>query len=426
MNSWSVALFRGLVLALPGLALQAAPAPYGEDFVRTGAQWDEGGLAWLELSAKTTEPQDVEPFVRQVESLEQAGGPYADGLAEPLASLGRHYRQSGDYQQAVSLYRRAMHVVRINDGLGSARQIPLLRELLLSYRQAGDLEALDERYDYYFHLFGNGRPPFTPARLRAAREYMRWQREAVRLNQGASEKRLLELIELNEDILQAIQLQADVPYHWRRDFSYSQMLNHYLLLQRLEPTVSERQLLTSREYMGSLQAVQSLEDQKLDLRLRSAPARIAGMLEELAVAAAIQGPVEEAAVQLSLADWSFWTGNKRQAEIAYRQVVEILNGAGEDALLQQWLGEPVELPDNGVFWQAETAPDVATVTVEARYDVSALGRVSELQTRIPDGTDDRSLYRFRRKLLSTLFRPRWVTGEPEAVASIARHYRILD
>ena len=76
---------------------------------------------------------------------------------------------------------------RINDGLYSERQVPLLRELLQSYREAGDYEALDERYDYYFRLYGNGQPPYTEIRLRAALEYLRWQREALRLGVGGRE-----------------------------------------------------------------------------------------------------------------------------------------------------------------------------------------------------------------------------------------------
>ncbi|RLQ21602.1 tetratricopeptide repeat protein [Seongchinamella sediminis] len=426
LNTCPLSLLCGLLLALQPLVAAAAPAPYGEGFVRLGAQWGEGGLEWLERPGDSNIPGDGQAFEQQLESLEQAGGPYADSLAEPLASLGRHYRQAGDYQQAAALYRRAMHVIRVNDGLGSDRQVPLLRELLLSYRQAGNLEALDERYDYFFHLFGNGRPPFTQARIRAAQEYMRWQREALRHELGAGRQRLLKLIELNADMLEHMQQQANVPYRWLRDVSYSQVLNHYLLLQRFEPTIAEQQLLTSREYMGTQQVVQSLEEQKLDARLRTAPAQVAAIFRQLSRAAAGQGAVETAAVHLGLADWYFWNGNRQRAAASYREVVAILNEAGEQALLQQWLGEPVELPDNGVFWRAETFAAGPAATIEARYDVSARGRVSGLEARHTGGDEDHNLHDFRRQLSATLFRPRWASGEAEAVEGLTRRYRLLD
>ena len=414
-----------MLLLPPWVVASAAPAPYGEDFVRTGAEWREGVGRWRELATASSGAVDTEPFIRQMETLEISAGPYADGLAEPLASLGRHYRQQGDYEQAVSLYRRAMHVVRINEGLKSERQIPLLRELLLCYRQAGELESLDERYDYFFHLFGEGRPPYNPARVQAALEYMRWQREALRHELGVEKRRIVALIDLNEGMLESLRLQADIPYSWRRDVSYSQLLNYYLLLQRFKPALSEQQLLTSREYMGGAQGVQSMEDQKLQSRLRSAAAQGATMLQELAVAAARAGPIEEASVKLALADWYFWNGKRQQAVAAYASVVKMLNDAGEDSLLQHWLGTPVELPDNGVFWQPELIEDEATVIVQADYDVSASGRVSGLQAQLLPGAKEQSIQGFRRKLASTLFRPRWVNGEPEAVGGLRRRYQLL-
>ena len=394
--------------------------------MRSGADWREGVGRWRDLAIDTGKPVDTQPYLRQMKVLELSGGPYADGLAEPLAALARYHRQQGGYEQAASLYRRAMHVVRINDGLKSDRQIPLLRELLLCYREAGKLETLDERYDYFFHLFGEGRPPYNPARVQAALEYMRWQREALRRNLGTDKRRMVALIDLNQEILESLQLQADIPYSWRRDLSYSQLLNYYLLLQRFEPALSEQQLLTSRDYMGAQQVVQSLEDQKLQAGLRSAAARGAAMLEELAGAAVLQGPVEQASVKLALADWYFWNARRQQATEAYASVVRILDDAGEELLLQRWLGAPVELPDNGVFWQPEVTAEEAPATVEAHYDVSAKGRVSGLDARLLQATEEQSLNGFRRKLSSTLFRPRWANGKPEAVSGLRREYHILD
>ena len=393
--------------------------------MRLDAQWAEGGVHWQQVSDDTQAPVDVAPYQQQLQSLEEGGGPYTDGLAEPLASLGRHYRSQGDYEQAVALYRRAMHVVRINDGLNSDRQIPLLRELLVSYREAGDLQSLDERYSYFFHLYGNGQPPYSQLRIGAALEYMRWQREAIRREMGGDQRRLIKLIELNEDILESMQLEVDIPYSWRRDLTYSQVLNFYLLTQRFVPAQAEGQLLTSRDYMGSKPAALSLEEQKLEARLRSATAQVARVLDELLAAASLQGPVEVATIHLALADWYHWNGSRQRAAGAYEMVVSTLRDAGEDALLQEWLGEPVELPDNGVFWQPELRADARPVTVAASFDVSARGKLSQLQTRLLQ-EEERSLNRFRRQLASTLFRPRWVNGEAEAVSGLRREYQLLE
>lgn len=426
LNNWSVVRLLLLVVALGPLTVLGAPAPYGEEFVRRGAAWAEGGVHWQKVASETSQTVDPGPYRQQLDALEQGDGPYADGLAEPLASLGRYYRQQGDYPRAVALYRRAMHVVRINDGLYSERQIPLLRELLVSYRESGDLEALDQRYEYFFRLYGNGQPPFSDLRVRAALEFMRWQREALRRELGDEKRRLLALIDLNEDLLQAVQQDLEAPYAWHRDLSFSQLNNLYLLLQRFKPSVQDTHLLTSRDYMGAKPAVADLEQQRMDGRLRSAPAKGVAVLEQLSLKAKLQDPVEAASVQLALGDWYFWNNSKQRAARAYSSVVQLLGSADEQQLLEEWLGEPVELPDTGAFWQPTLKPQNEPTIVRASYNVSSRGKVGKLETRVVAGDQGASLNSFRRQLSSILFRPRWIRGEPEAVSGLLREYQLLD
>ncbi len=415
-----------MTLCLQSFAGLCAPTFYGEDFIRFGASWEEGGEGWQELAGATPGPAEAKPYMKQLEALELRDGPYADGLAEPLAALGRYYRRQGEYQEAVNLYRRAMHVVRINDGLYSDRQIPLLRELLVSYREAGDLKSLDQRYDYFFRLYGGGQPPFTELRLRAAREYFRWQREALRRDVGKNSRRLLDLINANEELLLGLQQDVEVDYLWRREMAFSQLKNLYLLLQRHSPLLQESQVLTASQYIGAKPAVAELEEQRMNSLLRSAPAKGADLLKQLMSAARMRGPAEHASVELALGDWYLWCGSKQRSSEAYAAVVAELQGAGESGLLEQWLGTPVELPDNGVFWVPQLIGVDEGPVVRASYDVSSRGRLSQLQTTLISGSEDTSLNSFRRKLSAVLFRPRWVNGEPEAVTGLQRDYQILN
>ncbi|MBP6682355.1 MAG: tetratricopeptide repeat protein, partial [Halioglobus sp.] len=171
------------VLLLPLTAPAGTPAPYGEDFVRLGQSWqDAGRLAPLPTPAAPDAAElDSAHYERELGQLENRGGPYAETLAEPLADMARVLRRSGDIAGAQQAYQRALHLVRVNEGLYSERQVPILRELFDIYRMTGDLAMLDGRYDYFFSLYGSGQPPYTPIRLGAGLEYMRWQREALRL-----------------------------------------------------------------------------------------------------------------------------------------------------------------------------------------------------------------------------------------------------
>ena len=143
---------------------------------------------------------DSKRFENQLDAL-KGGGPYADALAEPSptspvciaapATWSRHNRPTS-----------APCVVRINDGLYSERQVPILRELFETYRLTGDMATLDARYDYF--------SGFTAAASRRTHLYgsaPRWNTcagsEALRLGlDGEGSDRLLALYSLNEQLLQ--------------------------------------------------------------------------------------------------------------------------------------------------------------------------------------------------------------------------------
>ncbi|MBE9539982.1 MAG: hypothetical protein IMF06_12925, partial [Proteobacteria bacterium] len=134
---------------------------------------------------------------------------------------------------------------------------------------------------------------------------------------------------------------------------------------------------------------------------------------------------QRARAVLELADWYQWNGSKRRASEQYEAVVKILTEGGQGGLMQAWFGQPVELPDNGVFWQPplpgpETEPSVVTAT----YDVTSQGSVKKLSV---DVEGEAPVYRFKRELKNTRFRPRYDTdGESVYVEKLSREYELYD
>ncbi|MBE9540258.1 MAG: tetratricopeptide repeat protein, partial [Proteobacteria bacterium] len=178
------------------------PSFYGEKFVLKGKTWAEVRPPVSIVTASSGALKSEKAYRRQLDSVESTGGPYAYELAEPLLGLGRYHASNGRYGKARDLFRRALHNVRLNDGLYSELQTPYVRALLDTIRLSGDLNALDDRYNYFFRLYGSGQPPYTRLRMRASLEYLRWQREALRLEFDSQEKkRLLTLYQLNESLL---------------------------------------------------------------------------------------------------------------------------------------------------------------------------------------------------------------------------------
>lgn len=440
LNSWPAScacrraqLLSGtllLLLLLGSASTWAGKYAYGEKFVRVGRNWaDAGPVAGSTARERPARAQGDAAYQQQLATLEVQGGPYNDALAEPLTGLGRYHRDQGDLDQAMRLYRRALHVVRINDGLYSERQLPILQELLEAYRVSGDMQALDDRYEYYFHLYGKGRPPFTPVRLRAALAYLRWQREAVRLGiDGDSTRRLLALYQLNTDLLQATAVDSSVALPWYRELVLSQLRNLYLMEDRFASTAEKIGIESQLPLLGNEWDQKDFDRRRLETIQRGALSRGSGLLRDLIERTAGTGEVTEVArLYLELGDWYQWHAKYFQAGEQYRQVVQLLGEQQQTGLLQQWLGEPVELPDNGAFWQPFPGPPAQRrAVVNVRYDVSARGRVSNMQASVADPADESRISGLKRKLAQIRFRPRWVNGSAEAAEGVQRDYELLD
>jgi len=412
-----------IAISLPLPVFAQGPALYGQSYVRLGNA-ESGEVAGLvEGTVEPWAEEDIVRYQAQLDQRQRQDGPYTDTLAEPLAGLGRYHRERGEYQKALSLYQQAVHVVRINDGLYSERQIPYVRDLLTTYRMLGDLETLDERYDYFFRLYGAGEPPYSDLRLRAAVEYLRWQREALGRIRENRVRRMLELYELNEAILSAAEQSLEVSLHWYTQLTMSQVHNFYLLQAEFGP----------EKYGGAVQSVGGLytsqgqdldlQQQRLDAALRVSYKRGQQLLQGLLEKTIETGDdVARARVHLASGDWLRWNGRTQPATEQYREVISLLEDGGQHELLQQWLGNPVELPQQ---WSPDNFTRDSEVALLAQYDVSSKGAARNISVSALDTGGENYTGRLRRKLSDTRFRPRFIQGEAESAAGISREYRLF-
>ncbi|GAB3309575.1 hypothetical protein [Haliea atlantica] len=410
----------GIILALSmGCASLQAATRYGEDFVRLGGDWPET-RAWRAPGERVREvgPQHREQLREleaRLQASEQAAGPYAPALAEALNDLGRLYREAGELDQSLRAYRRALHVVRINQGLYSEGQLPLLRQVLEVQGLRGDWQALDERYDYYFRALSAQ----AGEDLEAVLEYLRWQRQALRLEFDKREdQRLLRLLGLNADLLQS-GAALDAPTHWA--LLESQLHNLYLLQAWQAPVVMQRDTGLRSAALAGVPMELSAREQRLINLQRSAVNEGTVLLEQF-LARPDLGDVElRARAHLALADWEQWNGRRGALE-RYASLVAWLDSQQREDLRRAWFAEPVELPDNGVFWRPGDAESAAVL---ADYSVSPEGRARGVDTRAGDEAARGYAIHLYRQLLSTRFRPAFGdAGAPQMVEGLERRYRV--
>ena len=400
------------------------PTAYGEHFVLLEQGEASNAEAAADSLPAATEGGEAE-YERQLLEMEQQGGPYAAALAEPLAALARLQEQQGDTQQSRRLYERALHLVRVNEGLYSERQVPILRQLLGSYRQTGEMQDLDARYDYYFRLYGAGQPPYTDLRLGATLEYLRWQREALLLELDPEPSgRLLSLYNLNQQVLDAAATEEGIPYPLYKRLALSQLCNLYLVQHLYRPELQSSNEVPQHLTAGAWEPREANE-YRLEMLQRGAVSRGRELLDDLIARTPANEPLELALNYLELGDWNQWNDKRSDADAVYRRVIGLLAEADEPTLSGQWLGTPRELPANGVFELPQAAGDSRAAVVEAGFDVSVEGRARNIETRAEKEDDEGSARRLRRELADMRFRPAYLEGEPGAVQGLSRRYEWL-
>ena len=110
----------------------------------------------------------------QVDEIQSKQGINSPDLIGPLTNLGLIFREQGDANLAIAAFERARHVVRVNYGLSSFKEAPLVRQLVQIEEARGNAAAAWElEQELLGMIYGSPAPRPTsrfrpPARLSKA------------------------------------------------------------------------------------------------------------------------------------------------------------------------------------------------------------------------------------------------------------------
>jgi hypothetical protein len=103
-------------------ALAAAPAVFAQS--RFGA-----------------DAQRRQAIAERIEQEERTNGPHSETLIGPLSDLALLYQDTGDHDLAIAVITRVRQVVRVNEGLHSLEQIPLIQQMIANAEAMGRFDA---------------------------------------------------------------------------------------------------------------------------------------------------------------------------------------------------------------------------------------------------------------------------------------------
>lgn len=361
----------------------------------------------VEIGAQTRE---LAAYQQALDDAIAERGPYSPGLEETYQGFGRYLQQAGRHEDALAILRKAQHLERVNHGIHSAAQIPVLRSMIASYRATGQVEATTDTHRELLRLTDRGLGTDDPARIGLLHDAARWHLAAHRFD--ADERRLAHL-QAAQDLLGRAWSLAQPPAvdtATRVALLRDQALLHYQVLRDRDirsraPQVPAGYRLINEAPGTGMRALTASVRQGRELL----EARIALLERESPTATA-----ELRHARLDVADWELLFGALESAMQAYRALL----AEGPDAALL------FAAPSPALSARADGSPGLAA---RVRLDVSAKGQPDDIELLDSTPFSDPELrHRILRAVRETRFRPAFAAGAPVAATGAVIAFPLAD
>ncbi len=351
--------------------------------------------------------------------IEKDRGAYAQALPEQLISLGLALQEQGRHEEAVVVFKRGGHLIRINNGLYSAGQIPFLRGEISSNLVVGELTEVDQRQQYLLQVQQRSLASGEPY-VQALMQQAGWQYNSYRMGIGKEERMFSRLLSMWDLYRLAISDIMD------REGATSPMLLpplHGML--KAQYLISMYQAKLGGGVGNSNQTEQYRFEAYLSQNYKKGNAVIRAIYNVEQNRYGDHG-LPTAVTLVMLGDWMLWHDKRESANQAYLEALGELAEL-DDAQIQveHIFGEPVALPDiDGIRpLPPSVAAEQGDILLEFR--INPRGHVINL-VRLDESEDDKAkANKLMRKLRKTKFRPRFAGGEPIITDKIVRAYEIV-
>ena len=85
-----------------------------------------------------------------------------------LRDLGAAYFADGEYGEAIDSFGRAIHLLRVNEGLYTHEQTGMVEQIIEAHLQVGNFIAADDQHEYLYRVRKANLSPADPEMIAAA------------------------------------------------------------------------------------------------------------------------------------------------------------------------------------------------------------------------------------------------------------------
>lgn len=373
-------------------------------------------------------------YLDEIKKIEIESGAYSNQLSEQLSGLGKVYQDIGQHDEAIEAFKRSAHISRINDGLYSLNQVPIVENMAESFVRRGQWKDASESKQYLLWLYHKNYEDGDQRLLPAINSLSHWFLSYHAMHYNSSTINLVSLADgMFKNSLRIIRDNyGDTDIRSADAYKGLIQTNWYF---RTMPTIPGLEYINSEfETIPSNDLSMDPQRKQLDLVYVHRRSRREGMsaingLIELYADNPEAPPGAEAQAIVELGDWNLLFGDRHNAIDAYKEAQQKLSSNEHEEVRSQvnkLFGRPVALPNLPLLESIaglESPEQPSSGYVVAQFDVSKQGDVRNISILESMPENDISQRRKAKMSLSRVkFRPRFVNGEPVYTEHMIHRY----
>ncbi|WP_288132669.1 hypothetical protein [Microbulbifer sp.] len=364
----------------------------------------------------------ADEYRAQIEEMEAEYGAYGAGIDEQLMGLGSALQRSGAHEEAISEFRRAMLINRVNEGLYSLNQVPMIERMIESQIALNHWEDANDNQEYLFWLHAKNYGEKDPRMLPIINQLSHWHLQAYIDEKGAT------LFEHLIDATNLYALAVDIISHnfGANDLRLVEALrglkasSYYLATYKGEP--AEAVVVNTSFGGGNMGNERRAQLDQYRMKSFSSGKTAITRIMDVYQKNPKSPPAASAKAKVELGDWYMMFNKWHSARETYGQAYQALwdNGATNQEI-DAIFGRPAALPTLPLLDEDREALANSYVTVS--YDVTAFGKARNIKILNAQPSNKVSIRsRVRNVLKRAKFRPRFENGEPVDTTGIVQRF----
>lgn len=374
-------------------------------------------------------PRSLEASRLAVLQAEGDDGPYTENLVPALIEVSSALLAKANVAESVQALLRALHLTRVNNGLHTELQIPILEQLIGIHINAQQWQLADQYFANQFRVRQLQYSGYNPGLLDHLQRYAGWQRGMYLAGvDELSYTRLLTIHQLYTGMSITVAEELGDYSKEQLPYLYGKLdTEHLISLYEGERETGFRVGIHHQEQ----KKLPTLEQQRFNQikknNYRSGKNTIRSILAILENdTKAERSDIADA--KLAMGDWYTWFYQPALAKRYYQAAFRIMTQEQDGSTwLADKFGEPRELPASAVFQPGVIAPRTSynNIDVRLRFDVSRLGKAKRIQVLSPGKKENsNATIRAYKMLRDIRFRPAMRDGKLIASKDLERSYKI--